>query len=243
MNGDLETVNVKMNGDLSVMGDMELTGEIAIEHTQGDSMESARLNYTGVTDSISRVADRFYVWGGEGKVGETHKIEMGYTDEFTSHGGTGNRQVPEAQSMKFLVNDYSSANETDMELVKVLELRGDGKSVFSSDLEVNGELTYKSQTLDERFIPRVSGDVPRCNLTFGFFGVMDEREAISDEIKMMSHGSVLPNDYDITPQLGGHPEPIEQPFSLYDVLPEPLESVDTVSLHGVLVPFLRLDDT
>ena len=46
-------------------------------------------------------------------------------------------------------------------------------------------------------MPRIS-DVPRCNLVFGFFGVLDERAEIEDEIRMMSHGSVLSNDMDNT---------------------------------------------
>jgi hypothetical protein len=52
----------------------------------------------------------------------------------------------------------------DIETVNVkmngdLSVMGDGKCVFSSDLEVNGELTYKSQTLDERFMPIVGGQL------------------------------------------------------------------------------------
>ena len=46
-------------------------------------------------------------------------------------------------------------------------------------------------------MPRIS-DVPRCNLVFGLFGVMNERAEIEDMVKMMSHGSVLSNDMDNT---------------------------------------------
>jgi len=73
-----------------------------------------------------------------------------------------------------------------------------GALVVTDGATILGTTELETLTVNGvQFNPWVSA-VPRCNLTFSLFGVMNERGALSDANQMMSHGSVLSNDYSNT---------------------------------------------
>ena len=83
-------------------------------------------------------------------------------------------------------------------LVQADSIEQNGKLIATEGATILGTTELETLTVNGYQVNPWVSDVPRCNLTFGLFGVMNERGAISDEDQMMSHGSVLSNDYDNT---------------------------------------------